>query len=906
MMSGPERKVFVGGMWHETNTFSPIPADVAQFEAYQCIPGYKLRLQLAYSQTEIGGFLREAWKTGIDAVPSGFYGAVPSGPVTMAAYEKFSGILLSDIDAAAESLEGIYLPLHGAMVLENGHSGDALLLRAVKERWPHLPLVATFDIHANLSDEAIESADLLIGYDTFPHVDMAGRGAEAARLMARMLSTGARPKKAWARLPLITVPQAQSTDDEPMAGLLRLAHDAEEKEVLWTCSVVPGFAYADSPHLGFMVLGYGDDSVAAAGIVRKIAETAWNEREAFVPVLDSEEVALARIRALADTPGLIVLAEPADNVGGGGPGDSTHVLAMLLKENIGPATVVLWDPLAAAKAAEQGIGSSFAQFVGAHSTSLSGSPVFLEGTVSDCRDITYQRSGPYMTGQTVRMGVTAVVQAGLVTVALTTERVMPFDSDHITVLGIDPKAQRFIVAKSGSAWRVAFEHLSIASIYVDTPGVAASNVTRLPYVNLRGPMFPLNKDIEFEVVVQTRPWNMNQPIQSASTLERFLPADGYAGTLVARIWQPGNDAGPCVVAIREDGVYDISNAFPTMSSLLETESPAQSACSAAGLKVGGLAEIVANSTAAHRDPSKPFFLAPCDLQVVKASGVTFAESLIERLIEEHGAGDPILAARFRDQVLALVGSELDGLKPGSEEAMKLKSLLMEKGMWSQYLEVGIGPDAEVFTKAPVLAAVGYGDYVGIREDSVWNNPEPEVVLAVNSRARIVGATLGNDVNHRDIEGRSALLLGKAKDNNATCSVGPFIRLFDESYDLDHVRQEQVQMTVAGLDGFVLEGSSSLEKISRDPLELVAQTMSSHQYPDGVLLFLGTMFAPTKDRGEKGKGFTHHVGDHVSIRAKWLGELVNEVKHCKDATPWTFGVRALVNNLSARGLLNNGI
>ena len=400
---------------------------------------------------------------------------------------------------------------------------------------------------------------------------------------------------------------------------------------------------------------------------------------------------------------------------------------------------------------------------------------------------------------------------------------------------------------------------------------------------------------------------MNQALpSSSSTLERFLPADGYAGTLVARIWQPGVHAGPSVVVIREDGVHDISSTFPTMSSLLETESPAQSARGAAGVKVANLAEIVANSVVARRDASRPFFLAPCDLQVVKASGVTFAESLIERLIEEHGAGDPVLSARFRDQVLTVVGAELEGLKPGSEEAMKLKALLVEKGMWSQYLEVGIGPDAEVFTKAPVLAAVGYGDHVGIRADSVWNNPEPEVVLAVNSRARIVGATLGNDVNHRDIEGRSALLLGKAKDNNATCSIGPFIRLFDAHYGLDQVRQEQVRMTVTGLDGFVLEGSSSLEKISRDPLELVAQTMGSHQYPDGMFLFLGTMFAPTQDRGAKGKGFTHHVGDHVSVRAQWLGELVNEVRHCNDAAPWTFGVRALVNNLAARGLLRHGL
>ena len=230
--------------------------------------------------------------------------------------------------------------------------------------------------------------------------------------------------------------------------------------------------------------------------------------------------------------------------------------------------------------------------------------------------------------------------------------------------------------------------------------------------------------------------------------------------------------------------------------------------------------------------------------------------------------------------------------------------MQAQGIWSQYLEVGIGKDAEVFTKAPVLSSVGTGSDVGIRTDSHWNNPEPEVVLAVNSRGVIQGAALGNDVNLRDIEGRSALLLGKAKDNNASCAIGPFIRLFDDSFTLDHVRLEVVHLRVTGEDGFVMDGVNSMDQISRDPLDLVQQVMGAHQYPDGFMLFLGTLFAPTQDRGQKGAGFTHHLGDKVCISSQHLGVLCNRVSHSETAAPWQFGLRALFNNLAARGLLNS--
>jgi fumarylacetoacetate (FAA) hydrolase family protein len=383
---------------------------------------------------------------------------------------------------------------------------------------------------------------------------------------------------------------------------------------------------------------------------------------------------------------------------------------------------------------------------------------------------------------------------------------------------------------------------------------------------------------------------------------QVLPDDGLNGTLVGRVWVGGALPGPSVVVLRPDGVFDVSEHFPTMSTLLDTAQPSKAAHEAVGQRLCSVDELLHNSLPGARSEALPWLLAPCDLQVVKAAGVTFAASLIERVIEEQARGDASRAQTLRSQVVALIGESLADIRPGSKQAMELKTLLQQKGLWSQYLEVGIGPDAEVFTKAPVLASMGCGEDIGIRADSAWNNPEPEVVLAVNSRGDIVGATLGNDVNLRDIEGRSALLLGKAKDNNASCAIGPFIRLFDADFGLDEVRRETVHLRVAGVEGFELRGINTMSSISRDPTDLVAQTLAAHQYPDGFMLFLGTMFAPIEDRDHPGSGFTHKLGDVVTIHSAWLGGLHNRVTHSETAAPWHFGLRAFISNLAQRGLL----
>lgn len=388
------------------------------------------------------------------------------------------------------------------------------------------------------------------------------------------------------------------------------------------------------------------------------------------------------------------------------------------------------------------------------------------------------------------------------------------------------------------------------------------------------------------------------------SISSSLPRDAGRATLVGRLWQPG--VGPVLVAVHEGGLHDLSKLAPTMSDLLEGNKPPAEAARNALKKaprIAALDEALANSDETARDTGKPWLLAPCDLQAIKASGVTFVASLLERVIEEQARGDASKAEATRAAIGSVLGDNLADIVPGSPEAMKVKEVLIAQGAWSQYLEVGIGPDAEIFTKAPVLSAVGTGADVGIHSGSVWNNPEPEVVLAVNSRGETLGAALGNDVNLRDFEGRSALLLGKAKDNNASCAIGPFIRLFDEHFGIADVRRITVGLEVTGPEGFRLEGSSSLSKISRDPLDLVAQTVGiNHAYPDGFMLFLGTMFAPTQDRHGPGQGFTHVVGDRVRIAAPELGALLNRVVHADKAPMWTFGISALMRNLAARGLL----
>ena len=370
-----------------------------------------------------------------------------------------------------------------------------------------------------------------------------------------------------------------------------------------------------------------------------------------------------------------------------------------------------------------------------------------------------------------------------------------------------------------------------------------------------------------------------------------LPMDWREGRFVGRL---AGKEGPTPVLIAGGIVHDMAKVAPTVSTLVENRAFDESA----GQALGALDDIGIGI-----DGDSPFrLLSPIDLQCVKAAGVTFAVSALERVIEEKARGDAGAAADVRGRLEGIIGGSLRAVVPGSQEAAALKATLIEDGMWSQYLEVAIGPDAEVFTKSPVLSTIGWGGAIGVRSDSTWNNPEPEVVILADSAGKAVGATLGNDVNLRDFEGRSALLLGKAKDNNASCAIGPFVRLFDDGFSMDDVREAEVELLIEGEDGYRLTGISSMNQISRDPETLLRHTMSEHQYPDGFVLFLGTLFAPTQDRDEPGHGFTHKIGDVVTIATPRIGRLVNPVTTSKAAPPWQFGIGDLIRNLAGRGLL----
>jgi fumarylacetoacetate (FAA) hydrolase family protein len=376
-----------------------------------------------------------------------------------------------------------------------------------------------------------------------------------------------------------------------------------------------------------------------------------------------------------------------------------------------------------------------------------------------------------------------------------------------------------------------------------------------------------------------------------------LSQDERRGTWLGRVWRPG--IGPAVVTLRDDRVIDITAVEAAMvRDVMQMVSPAAYVMTAKGVDIGGLDEIVGGS-----DQGTLHWLAPCDLQTIKACGVTFAKSMVERVIEEQAAGDPTKAEAIRARVGAIIGDTLDQIEAGSDKAARVKAELIETGLWSQYLEVGIGPDAEVFSKAPTLSSVGTGAEIGLHPSSTWNNPEPEIVLAVNARGECHGATLGNDVNLRDIEGRSALLLPLAKDNNASCAIGPMIRLFDDTFGMDDVRSAVLDLRVEGEDGYVLQGQSLMSEISRDPLDLIGQVVGPHhQYPDGFMLFLGTLFAPIEDRDEPGQGFTHKLKDRVVISADGFGALENTVRLSTECPPWTFGLADLMRNLAGRGLL----
>lgn len=488
------RRILVGGIWHETNSFSPLPTDMAAFRAFQYLEGETLFAELAGTNCEIGGMLAAAPRHGLDLIPSVHAGAIPSGVVTRAALDAVVDRLVADA-RATDGLDGILLALHGAMVAEGLDEADAHVVRALRDAvGPRIPIVATFDSHANMTEALVEAADMLVGYDTLPHVDMGARGEEAAALIARLLDGGERPAKAYRRVPLLSVPQMQMTTDGPMKLVSDLRAEIERDAAIWTCSAIMGFPYCDVPQLGMGALAYGTAAAAHAACDR-LAARIWDLRHDFLPRLVTPAEAVRGAVTANTRPRMLV--EPADNVGGGAPGDGTTILAALVAARPESGVAVIWDPVAAAQAARLGVGGRFSGAIGGRTLALHGPPVEVAGIVRFAGPARYRRDKAYFNGQPVDMGLSAVIDLGGFRIVVTSERIMPFDTAHLHAVGIDPARERLITMKCGSNWSAGFGDLAAGHAYVDTPGITSSNVERMPYVRFRGPAFPLQRDLDW-------------------------------------------------------------------------------------------------------------------------------------------------------------------------------------------------------------------------------------------------------------------------------------------------------------------------------------------------------------------------------------------------------------------------
>lgn len=488
------KRVLVGGIWHETNSFSPVRTDLDAFRRYLYLEGETVITGSRGTNTEIGGMIAAAPEAGLELIPSIYIGAAPSGMVSRDVIDLLLARLEADIEAAGK-LDGVLLALHGAMVAEGIDQADAYVVQAVRDIiGPDLPLVCTIDFHANVEQALVDPADVLIAYKTLPHVDMGARGEDAARIISRLIATGRKPHKVFRKLPIITVPQRQPTHESPMREVMAELAEVERDRAILTASVIGAFAYCDVPQLGMAILAYGEKTASEAGADR-LADAVWSRRAQFKPDLVLPDEAVRR--AIAANAGPIFLVEPADNIGGGAPGDGTHLLKALLDGRAREAAVVIWDRGAAADAAKAGVGKRYKGKVGGKTLALHGDPVEIDGTVTFAAPVSYRRDSTWMTGQPADLGLVATVDTGGVKVILTSERAIPFDTLHLRIPGVEPEKAKMVSAKCASAWSGIFGKMAEGHVYVDTPGVCSSNVERMPYTRLERPFYPLDPDTQY-------------------------------------------------------------------------------------------------------------------------------------------------------------------------------------------------------------------------------------------------------------------------------------------------------------------------------------------------------------------------------------------------------------------------
>jgi len=488
------KRVLVGGIWHETNSFSPVKTDLDAFRRYLYLEGEQVITGSRGTNTEIGGMIAAAPEAGLELIPSIYIGAAPSGMVGREVIDLLLARLKADIESAGK-LDGVLLALHGAMVAEGIDQADAHVVQAVRDIiGPDMPLVCTIDFHANVESALVEPADVLIAYKTLPHVDMGARGEDAARIISKLIESGKKPHKVFRKLPIITVPQRQPTHESPMREIMADLAEVERGSAITTASVIGAFAYCDVPQLGMAILTYGEKAEAEAAADR-LAEAVWSRRAQFKPDLVLPDEAVRR--AIAANAGPIFLVEPADNIGGGAPGDGTHLLKALLEGRAREAATVIWDPAAAKAAAAVGVGKRFKGKVGGNTLALHGAPVEIEGTVTFVQAVSYRRDSTWMTGQPADLGLVATVDTGGVKVILTSERAIPFDTLHLRIPGVEPEKAKMVTAKCASAWSGIFGKMAEGHVYVDTPGVCSSNVERMPYTRLERPFYPLDPDVQY-------------------------------------------------------------------------------------------------------------------------------------------------------------------------------------------------------------------------------------------------------------------------------------------------------------------------------------------------------------------------------------------------------------------------
>jgi microcystin degradation protein MlrC len=483
-------RIAVGGIIHESNTFSRVPTDL---DSFRVTTGDDLVTRWRGTHHEMGGFLDGAQAAGYDIVPTLMASATPSGPVTAATRDALVGGLLDGL-LAGSRVDGLLLALHGALVTDDEPEGDAGILRRVRAAvGPDLPIVVTHDFHCNICPELVENATALVVYRTNPHTDQHERGLQAAELIGQVVRGEVRPVMALAQPPMLFTNLRQRTAAEPLASIQSAARSMEFRPGVLVANTAAGYQYADVRCAGVSAVVVADsDAALARSLADELAMLFWKARDQLQ--IDFPDADAAVRRALDE--GLVptVIVETGDNIGGGSPGDSTFLLAALLRQHASDAVVTICDPAAAAAAATAGIGGAFAMAVGGKTDQLHGEPVAVTGRVRSLHDGRYEEHEVRHGGNRFfDQGLTAVVELdGPITLVLNSRPAPPVSLHQIVSLGIVPQRQKILVVKSGVSHRAAYDSFAARTIEADTPGITAADPRRFTYERVRRPVWPLD------------------------------------------------------------------------------------------------------------------------------------------------------------------------------------------------------------------------------------------------------------------------------------------------------------------------------------------------------------------------------------------------------------------------------